>query len=122
MRSPVSRIPPIARDFERDAAAELAVAPVGRGAEGSAGEGRAARAAAALAREPAGAGARHASLGLHLAAAEVAGLRGIGGGEQAPARVAALGAADRLQPHRANRVHGGRRTLSDFLSKRKRGT
>ena len=48
----------------------------------------------------------------------VAGLRGIGGGEQAPARVAALGAADRLQPHRANGVHGGRPTLSDFLSKR----
>ena len=89
-----------------------------RWAAGSAGQRSAARGAAALAGEPAGAGARHAPLGLHLPAAELAGLRGIGGGEQAPARVAALCAADRLQPHRANGVHRGRRTLSDFLSKR----
>ena len=51
------------------------------------------------------AGAGAAALDLHLAAAELAGLLGVGGREQAPPSVAALGAADGPQSHGADGFH-----------------
>src|SRR5215210_4966543 len=66
---------------------------------------RAGAARAALARQRARAGARAAALELHLAAAQVARPLRVGDGEQAPARVTAVRATDRLQSHGADGFH-----------------
>src|SRR4051794_36506498 len=74
--------------------------------------------AAALAPEDARARAGRAPLERHLAAAQLAGPLRVGREEKAPARVATLGAANRLQTHAADGVHGHGATIANSRDKR----